>query len=437
MRQKLTKMLVDSLACPKGKRDMIVFDSELTGFAVRVTETGAKRFLLQYTRGGRTKRLVLGKYGEVTVYEARQGALVALGELAKGGDPVAEREAMQAALRAAEEERRRAAEVDAFTVDKLLDAWAETGLRDASERHRLESPRAIRRLLAKHLNESARALTATQAQHAIDELAKTSPVMASRVRAYARAAFGWAVKRRFLPASPFADLVLEVKEKSRERVLEDAELGEIWRAAGKLAHPWGAYFRVLLLTLQRKSEVSGMHWAELSADLRVWTVPAARAKNKKAHIVHLSEPVRGILQAMPRFEGSRLVFTTTGKVPIAAFTQALEQLHDKIANERAGKPGAGPDMPPIPAVPWTMHDFRRTGVTVLAGMGFPPHVADRLLNHVQGSIKGVAAVYQRQEFLSERERALNAWAAYVLRQAEGEAQGGNVVRLVADAKPRP
>ncbi len=436
MRQKLTKTLVDSLACPPGRRDVLVFDSELTGFAVRVTETGAKRFLLQFTRGGRTKRLPLGKHGEVTVYEARQAALVALGELAKGGDPVAERDAMQAALRAAETERRRAQEVDAFTVDKLLTAWVETALRDASDRHRQDAPRAIRRLLEPWLHDPAQALTQAQAQQAIDSLAKTSPVMASRVRAYARAAFGWAARRRFIPESPFAAIELEVKERSRERVLTDAEIGEIWRAAGKLAQPWGAYFQVLLLTLQRKSEVAGMRWAELSADGHIWTVPAARAKNKKAHIVHLAAPVREALAAVPRLEGSRLVFTTAGKVPIADFTKALDALRAEIAKERAEAP-AGDGQGAAPSVPWTMHDFRRTGVTVLAGLGFAPHVADRLLNHVQGAIKGVAAVYQRQEFLPERERAMTAWAEYVLRQAAGKAPASNVVALRRKPKGAP
>ena len=61
--------------------------------------------------------------------------------------------------------------------------------------------------------------------------------------------------------------------------------------------------------------------------------------------------------------------------------------------------------------PWRFHDFRRTGVTRLADLGFPPHVADRLLNHVQGTISGVAAVYQRGEFLAQRKSALEAWAA--------------------------
>jgi hypothetical protein len=68
---------------------------------------------------------------------------------------------------------------------------------------------------------------------------------------------------------------------------------------------------------------------------------------------------------------------------------------------------------------------------VLAGMGFAPHVADRLLNHVTGAIQGVAAVYQRNEFLAERKAALDAWALHVLRAADGTAGAGNVVRLRA------
>jgi hypothetical protein len=79
---------------------------------------------------------------------------------------------------------------------------------------------------------------------------------------------------------------------------------------------------------------------------------------------------------------------------------------------------------------WTLHDFRRAGVTALACMGFAPHVCDRLLNHVTGSINGVAAVYQRAEFLTERKAALDAWAAHVMSAAEERAEAGNVVSLV-------
>jgi hypothetical protein len=63
-------------------------------------------------------------------------------------------------------------------------------------------------------------------------------------------------------------------------------------------------------------------------------------------------------------------------------------------------------------------------VTWMAGAGFPPHVADRVLNHVEGAIRGVAAVYQRGEFLPERKAALEAWANHVLACAkEAEEEG--------------
>jgi hypothetical protein len=68
-------------------------------------------------------------------------------------------------------------------------------------------------------------------------------------------------------------------------------------------------------------------------------------------------------------------------------------------------------------------------VTWLAGAGFAPHIADRLLNHVQGTIKGVAAIYQRGEFLAEREKALQVWASHLLRCAAGTEDTDNIVTL--------
>jgi len=157
---------------------------------------------------------------------------------------------------------------------------------------------------------------------------------------------------------------------------------------------------------------------ELAEDLSVWELPGARAKNGKAHIVHLAEPARAILHAAPRVGSSPLVFTTTGKRPISSFSNAKEALDRYIKAERlkiAAEQGAAP----APLVPWRLHDLRRTGVTVLARLGVRWEVADKLLNHVQGAIRGVAAIYQRHEFLAEREAALGAWAAHVLAVGKG------------------
>jgi len=85
---------------------------------------------------------------------------------------------------------------------------------------------------------------------------------------------------------------------------------------------------------------------------------------------------------------------------------------------------------------WVFLDFRRSGVTRLAGAGFPPHVADRLLNHVQGTIRSVAAIYQRNEFLPERKAALDAWAAHLLECGEGEAAPAKVASIAVKRRRR-
>ena len=62
---------------------------------------------------------------------------------------------------------------------------------------------------------------------------------------------------------------------------------------------------------------------------------------------------------------------------------------------------------------WRLHDLRRTCVSGMARLGVAPHVADKILNHQAGTISGVAAVYQRHEFLTEREKALDIWGAHL------------------------
>jgi integrase len=166
--------------------------------------------------------------------------------------------------------------------------------------------------------------------------------------------------------------------------------------------------RLLLLTAQRRDEVAAMRWSELWPDFAVWTVPKERAKNGRAHLVHLAPEARAVLADVPRVEGRDLVFTAHGRAPVSGFAKAKERL-DRLSGVRG----------------WRLHDCRGTAVTRMAGAGFPPHVADRLLNHVEGAIRGVAAVYQRGEFLPERRAALEAWAGHVIacggRRAEDEA----------------
>jgi hypothetical protein len=195
-----------------------------------------------------------------------------------------------------------------------------------------------------------------------------------------------------------------------------------------------------MLTMQREAETAGLRRDELSADGATWSLPRSRTKNRMAHIVHLAPAARAIIAAAPRIAGSDLVFTTditNGLRPIQGFSNAKERLDAQIMKTRAeaaAEAGDGRAVPPL--VAWRLHDFRRTGVTTLARLGVRVEVADRLLNHVSGKLRGVAGIYQRHDFLAERADALTRWAEHVLTVASvetaapvPEALPSNVVRL--------
>ena len=436
---KLEKSEIDPLACTLPQRDKLFFDDDLQGFCLRVTHKGAKTWLLQYRHpSGSTKRVTLGRYPELTPFQARRMAEKARATVLLGGDPAGDRTK-------ARQVKKAEAAVTAFTVSALVTRWDEVALRDRSPNYRAEAVRALTRALAPHWSRAAAALEVAHVQTVLDTIGKAHPTTARRVRSYGRAAFGWAVRRQLVAVNPFAAAEAEGREVARDRVLSDQELGEVWRASDgqaskKLSTISCAFVRIALLTLQRRGEVAGMRWAELSGDGAIWTIPAERAKNGLAHTVHLAKPAQRILATLVRRPDATLVFETyshtrKGKVAaISGFSDIQEQLRRAIATERAARPGIPAKDASAPD--WHMHDFRRTGVTVLASVGVSPHVADRILNHVGGSIRGVAAVYQRHDFLAERKSAMDIWASHVFGAAHpnkaAKLKGGTVASRVSE-----
>jgi hypothetical protein len=145
-----------------------------------------------------------------------------------------------------------------------------------------------------------------------------------------------------------------------------------------------------------------------------------KAQDRFRLLVKVERPLE---RGLPEGEADERVFATaTGKA--ITMHSYLGRLLDKaIAAERAQ---AG--QPPMPR--WAFHEFRRAGLTTLADAGFLPHVADKLLNHISGTIRSVAAIHQRGEFAEERRRSLDDRAAHVLGHGEGPMPAGSVVRLV-------
>jgi integrase len=223
-----------------------------------------------------------------------------------------------------------------------------------------------------------------------------------------RTFFGWAAANDLVDADPTVGARRPAKEASRDRVLADREIVAFWCGTGQLGNPFGAMFRLLLLSAQRESEVAGMRWSEIDQNSGVWQIPGSRAKNGKPHIVHLSDLASQIIESVPRIAGQDLLFSGSGKTPVSGFSGAKARLDPLMT--RALQEGQQKD---TALAAWVLHDLRRTAVTGMARLGISPHVADRVLNHQGGTIRGVAAIYNRFEYLEERKAALQSWGRYM------------------------
>jgi integrase len=276
-------------------------------------------------------------------------------------------------------------------------------------------------------NRPISSITRGDINRVIDTIAaRGAEIHANRALAYIRTFFNWTVERGRLPISPVSGMKAPTKEHSRDRVLSDDELRWLWQACEVVGWPFGPLLKLLLLTAQRRDEVAGMERPELDLQKQTWTMPREKAKNNRAHEVQLSAAAIDVLNSIPR-AGNGLVFTMTGRTPVSGFSRVKLRIDTEMVKARRRSLGFPEDDEqyrkaiglsdgkPLPVeVPrWTLHDLRRTAATGMARLGFPPHVVDKVLNHVSGTIRGVAAVYNRFAYLEERRAALEAWGRYV------------------------
>jgi integrase len=386
----LTKSTIDSLPTPE--REVVHWDKALPGFGLKITPKGRKVFVVLYRAGGggsRLRKYTIGPYGRITLHNARIEAQKVLAARLDGRDPATEKL----------EARRR------LTADTVAEVATLYGRLHLSQRR---SGREVMRILQRDVVDRVglRSVHAISKRDIIDLVSavidRGSPVGANKTLKVTRSFFGWCVSRAILERSPCEGVRAPTAERPRDRILTDRELAEVIRGARQVGGPYGAIVEVLALTGQRRDEVAGMRWDEVDLKCGIWTLPAIRTKNDKPHIVQLSDPAVVVIRAQPR--SGRLVFSRNGVTPIGDFSNQKRRLDDLCGVSH-----------------WRLHDLRRTMVSGMARLGVAPHVADKILNHVGGTISGVAAVYQRHQFLKERRDALERWGGHVvglLRESE-------------------
>ena len=392
MAKVLTARAVEAVKREVARRE--IPDGGLPGLYLVVQPSGAKGWAVRYRHNGKPRKLTLGKFPLLSLAEARDRARGALATVTTGVDPGAQ-------------DRRQADTVAALVADFIARHVSKT--KSAVETARIFE----REVLSVWGDRRATEITRRDVIDLCDSIAdRGTPYMANRVLAAVRKMFNWAVARDVLQGSPCIGVKPPAQERARDRILTDDEIAVFWKATAALGHPYGPVFRLLLLTGQRLQEVAQMEWVEIEG--AVWSIPGDRTKNGEPHKVHLSDPALLVISGVPRIKGAALLFTFDGRKPISGFSKAKQKL-DRYMMDISGQD----------FVHWKLHDLRRTFATGLARRGVDLVVAEKCLNHLSGSLSGVAGVYNRFSYADEMRAGWEVWAK-LMQEITGDAPGAVV-----------
>jgi integrase len=422
---KLTSKRIPGLKLPAGKTDHLFWDDEIPGFGLRVRAGGSRSWVFQYALGDKQRRVSLGsateesfktvkqkddKGKEVIKLGIREQAAQLHARVKLGQDPAGDKT----------ENRRRASDTFETITKKYLAAKKQStrqGTYSETERHILKHAKSLNGLqVARISRRDIATLIGTIKEN-------NGPVAANRVRSTLSDFFSWAMSEGIddIENNPVIN-TNKSEEKPRERVLKDHELRIIWNQAGD--DHYGSIIKLLMLTGQRADEIASLRDLEIIAttvpekritdqirlpeiDIKAIELLPERTKNKRPHIVPLSEPAVAILAEQPQRANSdgtvREFVFGIGQRGFSGWSRCKERLDERIAKE-VGEP----------LDHWTPHDLRRTMSTLMNDrLGVLPHVVEAILNHVSGAKGGVAGIYNKALYLRERVEALNLWADHL------------------------
>jgi integrase len=372
---------------PRASGQMDVWDTVLPCFGVRVGTT-AKTFFVGVRINGRYRRITLGRYDRLSLKDARDKARDIISDAQSGITP--------------ELKKKREAK-------GTFGAVAESFMTDYASEHRTrgEMQRMINSYLKEWWDRPISKITRGEIKELLRVKARTAPIMANRLLSLITKIFNWALKEELIESSPAMRIDRPGQETERERSLSADEIKTAWTAFDKLGYPFGTVYMMALVTGQRRGEIAGMKWTEISAD--GWKLPGERAKKSKGHLVPLSSLAREILDGAPQV--GELVFRSHRDAPVQNWSKAAKRLR-KLCG---------------PMEPWHLHDLRRTFATHLRSLGVDRLVVSKLLNHAKA---GITKVYDRYSADAEKNAAMERWASR-LREIISGATPNNVVQMRA------
>ncbi len=366
----MTDITVRSLPIPP-KGQVTYWDQKMPGFGCRVSQGGQKTFVVMHGPREARARKIVGKYPIQSLKIAREEAKKKLAGVALG--------IIQQPVRGA------------IQFVEARDRYLE----HARLTTRPRTAACYERLLKKHFPFGKKKITEITKQDLQYCLAKLHHVPSEQAHAKtaARIFFNWVYREELIDRNPADRLPRMKKRPPRERVLSELEAGEVYKKAQKFKWPYGPIVQLCLLMGQRPGEVGALEWEWINLEELIITLPGERVKNGRTHKFPIGDVAVDLLKNLPRID--EYVFSGRNKANATfnGWAKSKREFDATLQN----------------VAPYTLHDLRRTFSTFHAKLGTPIHVTERLLNHVSGSISGVAAIYNRHTYLPEMRDAVEKY----------------------------
>lgn len=424
--KELSALDVKRLVHPGRGRNATFPVGGVSGLLLQITPNGGRTWLLRVTVGGKRREIGLGGFPDVTLAGARDRAREAKDKIRNGIDPVAERQAARAALAAARGrgltfadavDRYLAAKLDAFKNPKHRQQWRNTLDTYAAP--------ALGKMMVQDI-------AVQDVLRVLEPIWQSKTETASRLRGRIESVLSWATVaghrtgdnparwagnlKELLPAPS------KVAKEGNHPALQIADAPR-WFAALRQRDGMGSRaLEFAARTAARSQEVRGARWDELDLKAGMWTIPAARMKMDREHRVPLTAETVAMLEALPRFADSPLVFPAPrgGEMSDMTLSATMKRLH--AADGDAGGPGFIDRVNKRPAVPHGLRSTFRDWVAEKTH--FPGDMAEVALAHKVGN--AVEASYRRGDMVDKRRAMMIAWEDYLTGK---DRAGAKVVRI--------
>lgn len=365
------------------------------GMYVLVTVKGGISFRLDYRLNGRRETLTLGRYGPdgLSLARAREKCIDARRLVAEGHSPAIEKQ----------REKRRIKEAKSF---------GEFGEKWLTAAPMADSTRAMRRsiwereLLPVWRNRLLTEISPNDLRaHCGKIVDRGAPATAIHVRDILKQIYGFAILHGEKVANP-ADEVGPASIATfvpKDRSLSPSEIRVMLK---QLEHvptlpTIRLGMRLFLMTMVRKSELQDAVWDEVDFENAVWTIPKQRMKRSKAHNVYLSTQVLDIMVALKTCAGNSKYLLPSRYDADAPMSRATFNRVTYSVVEKAKSEG-------LPLEPFTVHDLRRTGSTLLNELGFNRDWIEKCLAHEDG--RSSRGVYNKAEYEHQRRHMMQEWS---------------------------